>query len=235
MILDIPDRVLGGWSMACGKANPAGVAGGLRCFEAYDWRGPIYGEDRFAILAMTRRSRRLLRVSHLNSLKVRAACRCVGFSPRPAPVHRRSSRPAAHSAPGRAGSARRCPRTTPSDRRARSPNRCIERIRREGGAEGTATQKGAPAALLIGAAHWLVRGADWDRELLFPIPKTEDGNAVRPCRVGVTTQAGELPAALGGMNLLEPRAVVVLASISEYLAGSPLRSVGENIASSCFG
>jgi hypothetical protein len=55
------------------------------------------------------------------------------------------------------------------------------------------------------------------------------------CRVGFTTHAEELPAALGGMNLLEPRAVVVLASISEYLAGSPLRSVGENIASSCFG
>jgi hypothetical protein len=47
--------------------------------------------------------------------------------------------------------------------------------------------------------------------------------------VGFTTHAEELPAALGGMNLLEPRAVVVLASISEYLAGSPLRSVGENI------
>jgi hypothetical protein len=38
MILDIPDRVWGGWSMACSKANPAGVAGGMRCFEAYDWR-----------------------------------------------------------------------------------------------------------------------------------------------------------------------------------------------------
>jgi hypothetical protein len=51
----------------------------------------------------------------------------------------------------------------------------------------------------------IVRAADWDRERYFSTPKRRMEMIVRPCRVGFTTHAEMLPAALGWMNLLEPR------------------------------